>query len=828
MTVKSELIDARNWAVLKDLLIQDVSEAGIVGFDIETCDPDRHAGLTDFMKAGGGKRLVFDVNRTIVTGFSWYCDDADTAYYLNLNHADVENRIPWSEARQILDARPTGGCHTLCHNAPFELTMMQSSLGFDLGPDVICTMQMAVSTFNEDQYAVDDMMSAGFGGIQSLLVPLGKAFATCDPQNLTEVQGDLMSRVLAKTSVAAHSYNGMVREMSYGYGLKKLTRKFFGYEQTEFKTVLNGKAHMGELTGDEVCAYGADDAYWCVRLFHKFLPMMMAQNDQLWDTFLTQENPMIYVFADIWSNGLVIDLDAVTAKRDEERQNYAAAVRQMHAHIRGMLPYPEALNEGLKHDKWYAKNPTSYRKKITAWAMKDLPDDNFAAVYSTAGPVSAAWAADRGLPKSTGPNLSYYMSVRSIMYDLTGLKPRMADGKVASDKKAREKMKGKGIDDLLEIMTQLAGIEQRMKLYLTPYTQLIDPETGRVYPVVSSRLNSRRMAMSNPNGMQLAKRGESTYIRGFYKADAEDHVIVSIDWSQVELVEIGDFSGDPEFANAFGQIPYNDLHKKAVSDLMDIAIEDVTKKLRGDVGKVANFNYWYSGALSTVGDIMGWSSDKMWEMTDRYRTTFAIAEKWRTDLIIEAREKGYVTLPDGHRRHRFEASYIWQRLWTERWAATRHQGLVNFGDLFVKRITSRAGNQIVNSMIQGSCATLAKRSILGINAELKSRFRFRFLMPIHDELVFSVHKDDAVGFIKEAKRIMCDHPTIITRLVLDATASCGRNFEPFDIDRAPLGQIELDEAPEILGFTKDQKLDDDGIQTVIDYLFNPNPVRNAA
>ena len=827
MTVRSKLIDSRNWDVEKSRLIQEVQTSGLVGFDIETCDPDRHQGLTDFMKAGGGKRLVFDVNRTIVTGFSWYCDEANVAYYLNLNHADVENRIPWEEARQILDARGHES-YTLCHNAPFELTMMQKSLGFDLGPNVICTMQMAVSTFNDDQYPIDDMLSIGFGGMQNLLASIGKTFAACDPQNLTEEQSDLISRVLAKTSVAGHSYNGIVRDLSYGYGLKKLTKKFFNYDQTEFKTVLGGKAHMGELTGDEVCAYGADDAYWCVRLFHKFLPMMMAQNDKLWTTFLEQENPMIYVFADIWSTGLVIDLDAVRGKREEERQNYAAAVRKMHALIREMLPYPETLNSGLKHDKWYAKNPYGYRKKIEAWAKKDLPSDDFKAVYSTAGPVSAAWASDLGLPKSSGPNLSYYMSVRSIMYDLTGLKPRMSEGKVASDKKARDKMRGRGIDDLLDLMAELAGIEQRMKLYLTPYTQLIDPETGRVYPVVSSKLNSRRMAMSNPNGMQLAKRGESTYIRGFYKADEQDHVIISIDWSQVELVEIGDFSGDPEFAKAFGQIPYNDLHKKAVSDLMNIAIEDVTKKLRGDVGKVANFNYWYSGALSTVGDIMGWSSDKMWEMTDRYRQTFSVAKKWRTDLILEARQEGYVTLPDGHRRHRYEASYAWQKLWTERWNAPKQMGLQNFGDLFVKRITSRAGNQIVNSMIQGSCATLAKRSILDINAQLKPKFRFRFLMPIHDELVFSVHKDDVVGFVKEAKRIMCDHPDIITTLKLDATASCGRNFEPFDADRAPLGQIELDEAPEILGFTKDQKLDDEGIQKVVDYLFNPETVRIAA
>lgn len=815
--IKSVLVDARNWYDLKPNLIQEVRDSGLTGFDIETCDPDRHEGLNQFMK-GNSKRLVFDVNRTVITGFSWYCDESDTAYYLNLNHADVENRIPWEEARQIIDAKGEGA-HLVCHNASFEITMLKKTYGLLLS-NVICTLQMAVSAFNEDQYPIEDMLGCGFSGMQSLLMPISRAFTSMDKQNLTEEQSDLVSKVLSKTSVAKHSYNGVVRELSYGYGLKGLTKKFFGYEQTDFNTVLNGKAHMGELTGEEVCAYGADDAYFAVKLLHKFLPMMAAQNDKLIPTFFAQENPMIYVFADIWSEGIKINRAQVEAHRLDERKNYARSMRNLHRIVNEMLPFPEEQNEGLLHDSWYKKNPTGYRNKILKWARVDLPDDPFEAVYTTSGPVSTGWSSDLGKPKSPGVNLSFYMAVRTLLYDLTGKKPLFKDGKVASDAEARVKLRKKypELEEIIDCLNELADIEQRMKLYLNPYVQLIDPDTSRVYPVVSSKLNSRRMAMQHPNGMQLAKNGESTYIRGFYEADEEDHVIVSIDWSQVELVEIGEFSGDPVFAEAYGQIPYKDLHKKAAADVMDISIEEVTKDLRKKLGKGANFNYWYSGALSTVGDLMGWSADQMWEATDKYRKTFAVAEQWRVDLINEARENGYITLPDGHRRNRFEASYRWQVLWRDRWATTRNQGMMNFGDLFVQRITTRAGNQIVNSMIQGSCATLAKRSILSIN-QLHNQFRFRFLMPIHDELVFSVHKDDVVDFIREAKRRMCDHPDIIKNLVLDATASVGLNFEPFDQEKAPFGQIELDEAPEILGFTKDQKLNDEQTQQVVDYLF---------
>jgi DNA polymerase I-like protein with 3'-5' exonuclease and polymerase domains len=838
--LKSVLVDQRNWTDLKDQLIAEVSQSGLVGFDIETQDHNRHEGLNLFMKVNDdgikstAKKLIFDTRRTVVTGFSWYCDESDTAYYLNLAHADVENRIPWSEAKQILDARQEDS-NWICHNGPFEITMMRTSLDHEL-TNVICTLQLAVSAFNEDQYPEDKMLGGGFGAMTNLFPAIAEAFAEMDPfGDLTEKQADLLGKIIGKTSTATHSYNEIAKGYTYGYGLKKLVKSLFGYDQTTFAEVMDGRAHMGQLTGDEVCAYGADDAYWAVRIFHRILPMLPYQNDQLLTTFFEQENPMIYVFADIWQAGMKINLEAVERQRQAERENYAEAIRRLHSLINELLPFDEAPHPGLMKDSamknWYAKSEgKTYRDRIKAWADRPLPEEAFDVAITTAGSVSSAWLEERGLKKSKGPNFSHWMMMRTLMYDLGRNKVVISGGKVGSDAAARAKLKERVEDTrILDLLGEIGSIEQRMKLYLNPYLMLCDPETQRVYPVVSSQLNSRRMAASFPNPMQLAKRGESTYIRGFYEPDEDDHVIVSIDWSQIELVLIGDFSEDEGFADAYGQIPFKDLHWKAVGDMFETdepkGLPDA-KNLRTKVGKGANFNYWYSGALSTVGEAMGWSSDKMWEMTQKYRDTFETAEQWRVDLISEAREKGFVTLPDGHRRTKFEATYRWQHLWSDRFQQTASPGLQNFGQLFVKKLTNRAANQIVNSMIQGSCATLAKRSILAINKI--EGLRFRFMMPIHDELVFSVHRDDVVEFLRLAKRAMCHHPSIIKHLMVDATASVGRTFEPYHPEKAPLGQIELDEAPPILGFEKDSRLNEAEIETVIKYLFQEIEYEHAA
>ena len=220
---------------------------------------------------------------------------------------------------------------------------------------------------------------------------------------------------------------------------------------------------------------------------------------------------------------------------------------------------------------WYGKSEgRTYRGRIEAWAKRPLSASSFEVAHSTSGSVSTPWAEEQGLKKSKGPNFSHWMMMRTLMYDLGRSKVVIAKGKVGSDADARAKL-AKRVDDtrILDLLQEIGSIEQRMKLYLNPYLMLCDPETQRVYPVVSSQLNSRRMAASFPNPMQLAKRGESTYIRGFYLPDHDDHVIISIDWSQIELVLIGDLSDDEGFAEAYGQVPFLDLHWKAVGNMFE-------------------------------------------------------------------------------------------------------------------------------------------------------------------------------------------------------------------------------------------------------------------
>jgi DNA polymerase I-like protein with 3'-5' exonuclease and polymerase domains len=864
--------------------VAELAAAEIVGLDCETTDAETaHAGIQSYRNK---KRLVFDHRRTTMTGFSFYADGSDTAWYVNLAHADVENRMPRQKA-DILLQNIREDAVVLAHNAAFELTMFEQCLGVIL-KNVVCTMQLAVSHHGPDDYDPQLFFAQPLTHIVKHRKAIERAFANYDPEtrgrSLTGEQAELLGMFIGKTSTAAHSYNGFVSEIAYGYGLKKLVKSLFGVQMTTFEEVTQGR-HMGELTGDEVVSYGADDAYWAVRVFHTLKDDLLKTNPRLLQTFLRQENPMVRVFADCWRDGLRLDAAEVTKRRDLERQNMAAILREFKPLLAAYLPFDLAPNEKLmdRQAKWYdgpkGGNYKKIRAKIEAWVTSENSDNDFEQCTQCSNPVGNAWLKELGKPEPKGlVNPVYYQSMRVILHDLMGLPMVYSEGEVSSDKEARGKLliKAEQAGDeraqaVLKAYQRMADVEQTMKLYLTPYTQLVDPETDRVYPSISSELATRRMACSFPNVMALSKYSESKYVRGFYVPDEDDHVILSADWSSVELVLIGDMSGDHGFREVFGQIPYGDLHTGAAADCLAVKTlpglteeeyrefkygrnpnnrrlvhiftgqemdpKSFFKLTRGTpVGKGANFNYWYSGSLSTVGLNLGWSPDEMWAAVDRYRNRFPLAEAWRVKTQQEGIEYGFVELPDHHRRVRLEATDSWRACMMRKFAdVSASPAMLAYAELALKRIRSRALNQLVNAKIQGTCATLAKRSVLRMREEIDRRGwadyvaesqrpggRSRFMMPIHDETVWSVHRDLAPEFIPVLRAVKANHPDIVTSLPLHCTVSIGRTFKPYDKNNPAFSQIELDEAEPIEGLIpqelEGQALPDDIVRRVIGFV----------
>jgi DNA polymerase I-like protein with 3'-5' exonuclease and polymerase domains len=876
--LSARLLDARSTPADWALALDEIKNAKLLGLDCETQDENRHEGLNAY---NNEKRHVFDHRRTVMTGFSIYCEGSEIAWYVNLAHADVDNRVTFYDARCLLDAIPDD-CITVAHNAPFELVMFAQCHGVVLN-NVVCTLQLAVTHHGPDEYDIQKFFKAPITGFHKIAGDCISAFAQFDGQP-SGTQREMLGKFIAKESKAQHSYNGFVKTIATGYNLKTLTESKFGVKQMTFKEVLatGNASHMGELTGEQVCAYGADDAYWAVQHYLWMRDDLLANNPAAFVTFMKTENPMVQVYAECWMDGLKLDLEEVYAKRLEERVRMAEELRTLKDLVKQLLPFPEEPNERLiaKQGDWYVgfdkktKAPKDNWKKkraqITAWALSANDNDDFAQCFQTSNPIGNSWATERGtkVPASGKLNVIYYQAMRVLLHDLMGHKLIYSDGEVSTDKEARgkiyEQLETAGEDTKLAIMKSLqsmADVEQRMKLFIQPYTQLMDPETGKVYPTLSSMLATRRLAGRNPNGMQLAKGGEAAYIRGFFLPDSTEDVVVSADWSAIELVLIAEMSGDPAFLEVYGQKPYGDLHTGAAADCLavktlpglteaefrefkfnrnpnDRDLRDIFtgqpaspkeffKQARGTpVGKGANFSYWYSGALSTVGSNLGWTSDEMWEAVDRYRTRFAVAEAWRVNIGAQGVDTGFITLPDGHRRVRLEATGIWSKAMMQKFVdISASPAMQSYAELACKRIAGRAKNQLVNAMIQGTCATLAKRSILRLRELIKEAgidHLVRFMIPIHDELLYSVNREVVHIFIPLLRRAMTEHSSLVSTIPLDCSVAIGLTFQPFNKANPAFSQIELDEAFQIPGVIGEEwegkKLTDDKVLEVIDFL----------
>lgn len=855
-TVQAVLVDQRNFFDLYPTILSAIQASSLCGLDIETENSKAHPGIHEMNK---GKKLVFDVKRSTLCGLSIWPDGSPTAFYFNLGHADVENRLAWTDIQPLLDAKPKHAKFVV-HNAAFERTMLGETVGWEM-QDYICTLQMAVSAYGPDEYALDKFYVSGLGEMANLIPAIRVA---CYAQQETPDMQDLLQKVIGKQSAAAHSYNGWVSEIAYGYNLKKAVKSFFDYQMQTYEQCLRGREHMGQLTGEETVSYAVDDSVWCVRLYHALLDFMMRTNPAVVETFFTQENPMVEVYSAGWRHGVNIDAAAVRAAELANRVRFADCTRRLKAQLAQLLPFDAAPNEKLMEtEEWYRKNHAKYRDGLTAWLKSPDTTDDFKQAWQVRGSIPNEWCKDIGHPENkTGLNLGHYMPMRVIMYDLFRSDPIMEQGKVQSDADTRgrlmERMKKRGASApvaALSILGEIATIEQASKLYLAPYQKLVDPDSGKIHPQLTSELATRRMAMKDPNSTQLAKRGESVYVRGFYKPDHDDHVIVSLDWAQIELVTGGEFSQDEGFLSVYRQLPYKDLHEIAAASSLDVSVaafqalraspqdehaphllistkgeemkpESAYKYWRTELGKGSNFESLYGLLLNTVGTRLGWDRDKVVEMTEKHKATFPRLWEWKGEVAQEARENGFVSLADGHHRVRYEATHEWAAQFRSKWASINDPSVNWFVDKAIRRIQTRAGNQSVNALVQGICAAVAKRSILRALKRFQelswSERMARFMFAVHDELVFSVHRDLAVQLIQEVSAIMKDHPDIFRSVVLDCTPSIGLTYAPWDVKKAPTGQIELREIPalpfvpaEMVGGALPEALWDD----VVNWLF---------
>ncbi|WP_032120869.1 DNA polymerase I [Clostridium amazonitimonense] len=234
-----------------------------------------------------------------------------------------------------------------------------------------------------------------------------------------------------------------------------------------------------------------------------------------------------------------------------------------------------------------------------------------------------------------------------------------------------------------------------------------------------------RLSSTEPNLQNIPIKYEmGREIRKVFVPENEDSVILSADYSQIELRVLAHISEDENLISAFKH--HSDIHTKTASEVFNTPIEEVTPLLRGRA-KAVNFGIVYGISDFSLAKDLKIPKKEAKEYMDAYFERYPKVKKYMEDIVVMAKEKGYVTTLLNRRRYIKEASA---------------------SNKIVKALGERLA---MNAPIQGTAADIIKLAMVNVQEELrKKKMKSTLILQVHDELILNVYKDE----LEEVKELV--------------------------------------------------------------------------
>jgi DNA polymerase-1 len=254
--------------------------------------------------------------------------------------------------------------------------------------------------------------------------------------------------------------------------------------------------------------------------------------------------------------------------------------------------------------------------------------------------------------------------------------------------------------------------------YVDSLPLLRNRKTGRVHTSYAQAVAvTGRLSSNNPNLQNIPVRTErGREIRKAFIPRDENHVLLSADYSQIELRIVAAISGDPAMCEAFRQ--GKDIHTATAAKVYNVDEKDVVKEMRYKA-KSVNFGIIYGQGAFGLADNLAISRTEAKEIIDNYKKQFSGIQRYMDDTVNFAREHGYVQTLVGRKR--------WLRD-------------INSSNFTVRGFAER---NAINSPIQGTAADMIKLAMVKIHQVFKEKkFRSKMILQVHDELVFDAVSDE--------------------------------------------------------------------------------------
>jgi DNA polymerase-1 len=303
---------------------------------------------------------------------------------------------------------------------------------------------------------------------------------------------------------------------------------------------------------------------------------------------------------------------------------------------------------------------------------------------------------------------------------------------------------------IIDAILDYRGLRKLLSTYIDPFASYIGTD-GRVHTTFNQALTSTgRLSSSNPNLQNIPVRTEQgrEIRRAFVPGNPDNSVMMSADYSQIELRIMAHLSGDEHLCKAFRDGV--DVHAATASKIFGIPVEDVTSDQRR-MAKTANFGIMYGISAFGLSQRLKTSRQEAKDLIDGYFANFPAVQAYINKTLQDARENSYTTTLFGRRRYITDIN--------------SQNG----------RLRSFAERNAVNAPIQGTAADIIKVAMVNVSRCLKEeKLKAKMVLQIHDELLLEVPSEE----IERVEEILKREMEKVIKLNVPLTVECnyGKNW----------------------------------------------------
>lgn len=322
-------------------------------------------------------------------------------------------------------------------------------------------------------------------------------------------------------------------------------------------------------------------------------------------------------------------------------------------------------------------------------------------------------------------NINSPKQVAEVLFDKLELKTKKKKSRSTSAEVLEELAQEY---EICEYILQHRKFAKLKSTYTDALPSLISKRDGRIHTTYNQALTvTGRLSSSNPNLQNIPIRSEEgNKIRSAFCAmDKENSLILSADYSQIELRLLAHVSGDEHLIHAFTS--GEDVHAMTAAKVFGVELKDVTKEMRRRA-KAVNFGIVYGQSKYGLAKSLGITNAEAQEFIDKYFETYPKVKEYMNNEVEFVTQNGYVETAFG--RKRYLASEL---------QSSNYQ---------IREFALRAA---INQPLQGTAADLIKIAMIRVDKAISS-MKTKMIMQVHDELVFEVPKDE----LEQLKEIIQD------------------------------------------------------------------------